>query len=72
MTLSQMHPQKTFIKPLKKPLKNSQKTLQKSTKNSQENQKVILFIKIIKISVDIAVRIGGGHSLGQLSNTVSL
>jgi hypothetical protein len=51
--------------------KSPQKTLQKFTKNPQEKQKVISFHKNIKINVDIAMRKGGIHSLGQLSNTIS-
>jgi hypothetical protein len=54
----------------KKQSKNPQKTLQKFTKNPhknpQENQKVISFCQNIKINVDIAMRKGGIHSLGQL------
>jgi hypothetical protein len=66
--------QKTLKKPSKTVNKLS-KTLQKSTKNPnknpQEKQKVISLHKNIIINVDIAMRKGGIHSLGQLLNTIS-
>jgi hypothetical protein len=73
---------KTLKKTLKKHSKNSQKllinsqkSLKKSTKNPhknpQEKHKVISFHKNFIINVDIAMRKGGTHSLGQLLNTIS-
>jgi hypothetical protein len=52
--------------------KTCKKHNQKPHKNPQENQKVISFrIRTnIKINVDIAMRKGVIHSLGQLSNTI--
>jgi hypothetical protein len=71
-----------FIIIFLKHIKNSQKTVKKLSKNTtkiyknppknpQKKQKINLFRKNIKINVDIDMRKGGIHSLGELSNTIS-